>query len=127
MGLETIDLFKGLIPLSMNNGGDAPGWLSNDNLRVIAWAVSSSVAGLLVGVWAYRSHIRPGRLAKQEAEMQDYYGVPAVAEVPEVLELSEAIEVSEVEVSEAPSGEKVSEPFAPAEEPEAPVTPEENH
>jgi len=66
MGSETIDLFRGLIPFSMERGGDVPGWLSNSNLREMAWAICSSIAGVLVGGWAYLSNIRPRRLKKQE-------------------------------------------------------------
>jgi len=86
MGSDTIDLFKGLIPLSMKNGGDVPGWLSNNNLREIIWVISSSISGLLVGIWAYRSNIRPGRLKKQETAMQE---LPEVQEVSEVQEIPE--------------------------------------
>jgi len=68
MGSETIDLFRGLIPFSMERGGDVPGWLSNSNLREMAWAICSSLAGVLVGGWAYLSNIRPGRLKKEEEE-----------------------------------------------------------
>ena len=68
MGSETIDLFRGLIPFSMERGGDVPGWLSDSNLREMAWAACSSLAGVFVGGWAYMSNIRPGRLKKQEEE-----------------------------------------------------------
>lgn len=142
MGSETIDLFKGLIPLSMKNGGDVPGWLSNNNLRELAWVVSSAISGLLVGVWAYRSNIRPGRLMRQEAEeleLSRVFDVPETSEVPEVpeaskvedaaviAEVTEEVEVTEApevpEISETPEVEEVSEV---AEAAEAPETPEES-
>lgn len=68
MGNNTIDLFRGLIPFSTEKGGDVPGWLADSNLREMAWAVCSSITGVLVGGWAYISNIRPGRLKKQELE-----------------------------------------------------------
>jgi len=68
MGSDTIDLFRGLIPFSTERGGDVPGWLSNSNLREMAWAVCSSITGVLVGGWAYVSNIRPERRKKQERE-----------------------------------------------------------
>lgn len=68
MGSQTIDLFRGLIPFSTERGGDVPGWLSNSNLREMAWAICSSITGVLVGGWAYMSNIRPERLKKQEKE-----------------------------------------------------------
>ena len=68
MGGDTVDLFRGLIPFSTERGGDVPGWLSNSNLREMAWAVSSSITGVLVGGWAYMSNIRPERKKKQEQE-----------------------------------------------------------
>ncbi len=121
MGSETIDLFKGLIPLSMNNGGDVPGWLSSNNLRELAWVISSSITGLLVGVWAYRSHIRPGRLMRQEAALQEVYeqevpeepeeiDEPEVTDTPEASEeLDEPEEINEPEVTDTPEASETTE------------------
>ena len=86
MGSDTIDLFKGLIPRFVEKGGDVPGWLSNNTLRELAWVVSSSITGLLVGVWAYKSNIRPGRLKRQEAAVSDAVEVEEISEVQEVPE-----------------------------------------
>jgi len=68
MGSDTIDLFRGLIPFSTERGGDVPGWLSDSNLREMAWAICSSITGVLVGGWAYVSNIKPERIKKQERE-----------------------------------------------------------
>ena len=68
-GSGTIDLFRGLIPFSTERGGDVPEWLANSNLREMAWAVCSSITGVLVGGWAYISNIRPERKKKQDKRM----------------------------------------------------------
>jgi hypothetical protein len=110
MGSGTIDLFKGLIPLSTKNGSDVSGWLSNNNLRELAWVVSSSITAVLVGIWAYRSNIKPGLLMRQDAvpevseETAEILEETEASEEPEVLEMSEPIEASEEpEVSEEPA------------------------
>lgn len=70
-GLDTFDLFRGLIPFATEKGGDIPKWLAQSNLREMAWAICSSIVGVLMGIWAYLSNIRPDRKKKQEKELQE--------------------------------------------------------
>ncbi|PHS77906.1 MAG: hypothetical protein COB56_01480 [Robiginitomaculum sp.] len=67
-GMDTIDLFRGLIPFAIEKGGDVPEWLAKSNTRELAWAICSSITGVLMGVWAYLSNIRPEQIKKEEKE-----------------------------------------------------------
>ncbi len=95
MGSGTIDLFEGLIPLFMKNGGDIPGWLSNNNLREIIWVVSSAITGLLLAIWTYRSHIKQGGSKAYEASVYEPFDKTNEPEKSDNLEGSEIQEIPE--------------------------------
>lgn len=48
---ETLDVFRWLTPLFMENGGDVPDWLSSGDTRLGRSAVLSSVVGTGAAVW----------------------------------------------------------------------------